>query len=186
MAASNLGKWDRWYELIPAGSAPQPYGPSPTYRLGADWLADCSLVEDWGCGKGWLRTLVPPDRYRGLDGSCSPFADRIVDLAEYRSSVPGIFMRHVLEHDYRWRTILANACGSFTQRMALIVFTPFAAEGEGTHDVEFEEDPGVPNLSFDLKELLAVLSAGGVTGTGQQYATDTKFETETVFLLERA
>ena len=105
-----LGLWDRWN----ATEEPTPYGLSDTYRLGAEWLATCSLVEDWGCGRGYLRTLIEPERYRGIDGS-GPHADVTHDLLSYRSYVPGIFMRHVLEHNYGWTYVLANAVESFSR-----------------------------------------------------------------------
>lgn len=176
---SNAGRWDRWYTgLDPA--APEPYGDTDTYRIGADWLADCALVEDWGCGKGWLTRFVPRDRYRGVDGSSTPFADVVADLANYRSSVPGVFMRHVLEHDYRWETILANAVASFTERMVLVLFTPLADE---THEITFAEDPGVPDLSFRLDDITAHFD--GLTVSHQTLPTATQYGTETIFLLER-
>lgn len=180
---TNLGKWDRWYALLGDAAEPQPYAQTITYELGAAWLADCETVEDWGCGKGWLRTLIDPGRYRGIDGSASPFADEIADLADYRSEVPGVFMRHVIEHDPRWREILANALASFTHRMVLILFTPLA---EQTHDIAWEVDPGVPNLAFALVDLAAVFAeAGAVTWHQTTLATPSQFGTETVFYLQR-
>src|SRR5688572_23437458 len=110
---SNVGKLDRMYRAV---DDPEPYGLTPTYAMGVEWL----------------RTLVTPERYRGIDGSQSPFADEIVDLAEYRSEAPGIFMRHDLEHDFRWPAILENALASDAERMFLALFTPFADE---THNV---------------------------------------------------
>jgi hypothetical protein len=44
----------------------------------------------------------------------SPRCAEVVDLAHYRSNVPGIFMRHILEHNYEWARILDNALASFT------------------------------------------------------------------------
>jgi len=62
MTSPMLGRWDPWYARLPRGTPPMPYGRSSSYRRGADWLADCPLVEDWGAGTGWLRTLIPPAR----------------------------------------------------------------------------------------------------------------------------
>lgn len=81
MKPTMLGAWAPWYAAIDADATPQPYGDSASYRLGASWLERCALVEDWGCGLGWLRRFVPPGRYRGVDGTASPFADEVVDLA---------------------------------------------------------------------------------------------------------
>jgi hypothetical protein len=177
-ALTNLGRWDRWYGLL--GDDPEPYGDPTTYQLGAGWLRDCSLVEDWGCGKGYLKTFIPPARYRGLDGSRTPFADEVVDLARYRSRVPGIFMRHVLEHDLRWTRILDNAVASFTERMALIVFTPLVAE---TQEVAFNDDPGVPDIAFNIDDLTSRF--GGARWRSETLVTGTQYEVETVFFLER-
>lgn len=177
MSATNVGKWDRWYSLV---DEPGPYADSSTYRLGAEWLAGCELVEDWGCGKGWLRTLVDPDRYRGIDGSCSPFADEIVDLVDYRSTVPGVFMRHVLEHDVRWAQILDNAVASFTERMALILFTPFAAT---TRIIGWDDDPHVPNLSFAFTDLTERLT--GCEWSAEVVESPATFGHETILRVRR-
>lgn len=179
---TNVGKWDRVYALL-EDDRPLPYGPTTTYELGAEWLADCALVEDWGCGMGWLRTLIPADRYRGIDGSQTRHADVVADLATYRSQSPGIFLRHVLEHDLRWATILDNALASFTERMVLVLFTPLSPAR--TFDLEWEEDPGVPNLSFARSDLTDRFTAAGVTWTEQTLRTKAKFDTETIFRLAR-
>jgi hypothetical protein len=96
---TNVGKWTSWYQ---GTQEPWPYGDTRSYEIGAAWLANCSLTEDWGCGTGWLSTLIPPERYRGIDGTPSPCCAQVVDLAAYRSSVPRLFMRHILEHNYEW------------------------------------------------------------------------------------
>ncbi len=74
----NEGKWADWYQGV---EKPWPYGDTTTYEIGAPWLDGCALIEDWGCGAGWLRTLVPPDRYRGIDGTSSPFCDEVVECS---------------------------------------------------------------------------------------------------------
>lgn len=174
---TNVGKWDAWFASV---TEPEPFGKSVTYELGAAWLAGCSVVADWGCGKGWLRNHIDPYRYRGIDGSRSPFTDEIVDLADYRSEVPGIFMRHVLEHDYRWKQILDNAVASFTERMVLIVFTPMS---EWTHELIFASDPGVPDISFAVGDLTERF--GDAIWTMEQLETPTQYGVETVFYLEK-
>lgn len=178
---TNVGKWERWYGML--GDDPEPYGLTETYQIGADWLAGCALIEDWGCGKGWFRTLVEPDRYRGIDGSHSKFADQIVDLAAYTSDVPGIFMRHVLEHDYRWESILSNALSSFRDRMALVLFTPL--NEVGVKEIAFSPDPGVPDLSFCKAELEKIFSECGIQWTHSHLETATQYGTEDVWLLAK-
>lgn len=180
--ATNVGRWESWYAAV---TEPEAYGDTVTYRLGADWLADCPLVEDWGCGKGWLRQFVPAARYRGIDGSRSPFADDVVDLATYRSSVPGIFMRHVLEHNYDWRRILRNALASFTDRMALILFSPIELAGV-TREIGYDDDPGVPILSFALPDLATIIDEEpGVRFIWETLETDTAYGLETILRVQR-
>lgn len=179
---SNLGRWDRIYSLL-EDDRPLPYAMTVTYGLGAEWLADCASVEDWGCGMGWFRTLIEPDRYVGIDGSLTRHADVVADLADYRSNVSGIFMRHVLEHDFRWATVLDNALASFTQRMALILFTPLSSVG--TYDMEWEEDPGVPNLSLDRSALIERFAVANATWTEQTVFTKAKYGAETIFRLAK-
>jgi hypothetical protein len=181
MATSNVGRWDRIYSL-PGTEDPAPYADTATYRMGAEWLARCPLIEDWGCGKGWLRTLVAPDRYRGIDGSRTPHADVVADLADYRSQVPGVFMRHVLEHDFRWKRILDNALDSFSDRMALILFTPF---GDETRDIEWEDPPGVPNLSFRLDDLAERIDVTGASWDLETVESAAKYKVEHVFRIAR-
>lgn len=184
---SNAGKWDSWYPT----ETPRPFGNTPSYEKGAEYLGDCELVEDWGAGAGWFSTFIEKGRYRGVDGSQTPFAAEIADLTEYRSEVPGIFMRHVLEHNFEWQKILDNALASFTERMCLVLFTPMSENG--THDTEFEDPPGVPNLSFALADLTDRMEAAGVKWTVEPLGNSIPYGlqdpilqgTETLFLLER-
>ena len=149
-------------------------------EIGAAWLEDCARIEDWGCGAG-LSTLIPPERYRGIDGTPSPHCAEVVDLVEYRSTVPGIFMRHILEHNYEWARILDNALGSFTERMALILFTP---EQEVTKQIAFQSDVGVPDLAFRLADITDRFPSD-VSYTVQRIQSATQYGCETIFLLER-
>lgn len=148
---SNLGKWDEWYRALDGRA---PYGDTESYRIGADFLDDCDTVEDWGCGRGWFTTFRSRNCL-GLDGSHSPFADKIVDLEAYTSEVDGIFMRHVLEHNYQWRKILANALASFRRKMVLAIFTPWS--DDETREIRFIERVGVPDISFRQGDIVAML-----------------------------
>ncbi len=103
---SNVGKWDGWYRNLSAANQDAVlYGDAVTYLMAAAFLADVDEVEDWGCGGGGFRHFCVSSRYVGLDGSKTPFADKIVDLCTYRSTAPGIMMRHVLEHNYEWERV---------------------------------------------------------------------------------
>src|SRR5919109_991423 len=174
----NVGKWADWYERR---REPWPYGDTTSYEIGAAWLERCAFVEDWGCGAGWLRTLVPPHRYRGIDGTSSAFCDEVVDLVAYRSRVPAVFMRHVLEHDDNWQQILDNAVPSFTERMALILFTP---ERAVTEAIAYEPHIGVPDIAFRLADITDRFPKD-VTFTVQRISSATHYGGETILLLER-
>ena len=148
---SNMGLWK---DMMQARS--KAYGPTLTYKMGAEFLAGMPLIEDWGCGRGYFRKLVQPGRYRGIDGTAGPLVDEVVDLVTYRSAVPAIFMRHVIEHNYEWKTILANALSSFEQRFCLILFTPFT-DGPTTNIAKRPFLKVVPDLSFNREEFRAAI-----------------------------
>jgi hypothetical protein len=171
---TNVGRWDAW----DAGAEPVPYADTVTYQMAADWLEPCETVEDWGCGRKWFSTFRP-NGYIGLDGS-GTYADRIVDLATYRSTVEGILLRHVIEHDYRWADILDNAVASFTRRMCLIVFTPVATK---THEIAFTESLGVPDIVFARRALTTRFD--GCEWTAERVQTQSQYGVETVFRVER-
>ena len=173
----NVGRWDSWYEPL---DHPIPYGPSlASYEKGAAWLEGLQ-VEDWGCGAGWFRRYVSPELYRGVDGSHSRFADEVVDLTTYRSQTEGLFMRHVLEHNYEWLPILRNAVGSFQRRMVLAIFTPFAE----TTKVLTVSEMGVPDLSLPREEVVAEF--GDATWTSEEdVEADLDYGVEHIFYLSR-
>jgi hypothetical protein len=151
---SNLNKWNNWYSGL---SNLEPYGRTESYKIGADFLKDCKEIEDWGCGKGWFRTAVSNNsRYIGLDGSHNKFVDKHVDLEKYTSNIDGIFMRHILEHNYGWENILSNALKSFTKKMVLIIFTPWSEKE--TKQIGFTDSVGVPDLSFSRNDIEKYLS----------------------------
>jgi hypothetical protein len=105
----------------------------------------------------------------------------VVDLVEYRSTVAGIFMRHVLEHNYEWARILDNAVASFTERMALILFTP---EQEATVEIALQSDVGVPDIAFRLADITDRFPPD-VTFTVQRISSATQYGCETILLLEK-
>ncbi len=161
--------------------APAPYGDDATYRLAAEWVACCETVSDWGCGKGWMRRFCGPG-YVGIDGSLTPFADIVVDLAEYRCISEGVVMRHVLEHDYRWATIFDNAIASFSRRACVVLFTPLAPK---THVLQTEPEYGdVPVISFALTDLTSRIP-DCVSWTAETIPTSSFYGTETLLRLAR-
>ncbi len=177
---SAIGMWGDWNDV----RKPEPYGHSPTFELGARWLKDCSLIEDWGCGRGWFSTLIEAERYCGVDGT-SPFASVTADLTEYTSEVPGIFMRGVIEHNLRWEAVFDNALQSFTERMALVLFTPLE---KTTRQIDWVDPPGVPDISFALTDLVKAIEASGasVSKVTTLDSPETAYGVETILYIERA
>lgn len=174
---SNFGKWEGAHRGV---TEPRCYGDQTTYQVGAEWLSGLS-IEDWGCGLGGMRLFSGYKEYVGVDGSASNFADRVVDLVEYRSNVEGIFMRHVLEHDRNWKQILRNAVESFQKRMVLILFTPLVDE---TRELTWNEGYEVPDIAFSASDLLSEMQ--GCSVRQETYKTDTQYGVEHVFFLEKS
>lgn len=180
---SNVGKWDAWYrDLVPEKIGAFRYGDTVTYRMASAFMADVGEVEDWGCGAGGFKRFYH-GKYIGVDGSKTPFADRIVDLCNYTSPVEGIVMRHVLEHNYRWQEILDGAVRSFTRKFCLILFTPFS---ESTREIAHNRAHGVdvPDLSFSRADIEARL-AGLRWELFDDIPTDSGYKVEHVYLVWR-
>lgn len=142
------GRWNKAYSGMKNRF---PYGDSDTYKLGSDWLSDCDVVEDWGCGGGWF-SKVHGGTVVSVDGSESLFADKIENLTEYVNPVQGVFMRHVLEHNYDWEKILDNLLESFQHRAFICLFTPFAPEYITIEiTVNTGAFAGIPDLALGYK-----------------------------------
>jgi hypothetical protein len=180
---SNVGKWDGWYQgLTPQDMGAFRYGETVTYLMAAAFLADLSEVEDWGCGAGGFKRFCR-GRYVGVDGSNTPFADRIVDLCTYTSRVEGLVMRHVLEHNYEWEKILDGAVRSFTRKFCLILFTPFSdVTREIAHNRAYGVD--VPDLSLSRSSIEARF-VGLKWELFDNIATATGYGVEHVYLVWR-
>ena len=181
-------KWNDWYKNLTLNDMGSfVYGDTETYKMGYLFLKDCDKVEDWGCGAGgFKRFFVNGDlnKYTGIDGSKTPFADVITDLTKYMSNVDGIFMRHVLEHNYDWKLILGNACKSFNKKMCLILFTHFSDETkEIAHNLKHGVD--VPDLSFNKNELTGIFEDHGVKYILMSIQSNTGYGIEHVFYLEK-
>lgn len=168
-----LGLWD--YSRV---KGPTPFGETATYQKGMHFLEDCAMVEDWGCGTAFAK-MFRNGGYVGVDGSRSPFTDKVVDLREYRSQPDGIFMRHVLEHNHDWRLVLQNAVASFRRKFVLILFTPFAAE-TGQIATNWSQ---IPDLSFRKEDITNLFL--GNPWHEETLVTDTQYRTETMFFIQR-
>jgi hypothetical protein len=171
--SSMTGKWNLKY------TAQSSYGDDTTYRKGMAFLDGHGTIEDWGCGKGHARHFVNKSQYVGIDGSWSPFSDKIVDLENYRSSPDCIFMRHVLEHNHNWRRVLENAVNSFMKRMTLIIFTPFEDE---TRQISTNWSD-VPDIAFRKEDLLEYFRH--LLYREETIHTDTQYGIEHIFYLKK-
>ena len=148
------GRWDYSYSV----DKPHQYGELESYQLAAEWLNPCSEVEDRGCGCAFARQFYTTV-YTGVDGSPSRWTDKVVDLMTYRREVPGIQMRHVLEHNGEWQVILRNALNDFTKRMALVVHIPLSPDADHyLAPAVFPGDIAVPNISLSRHDLLVLLA----------------------------
>jgi hypothetical protein len=172
-----------WNDAYRGATAVQPYGDITTYLKGAEFLKGLAL-EDWGTGLGWMRQYCKDVEYVGLDGSRTPFANLVVDLCSYRSHTPGLFMRHVLEHNRRWREILINAVASFQHRMVLVTFSPYQTD-QTRILAEHEYTPGsfIPDIGFLREDLVREFSPYLVKE--ETLKTQTQYQTETVYYLEK-
>ena len=90
-------------------------------------------------------------------------------------------MRHVLEHNHHWQQILDNAIASFTDRMALIIFTPPANE---THVIAHNPDIDVPDIAFAHTDITSRFTPN-ITWTEQTIPTATQYGHETIYLLTK-
>ena len=96
------------------------------------------------------------DCYWGIDLDPSVSADHTADLATYTSTADGLFMRHVLEHDLRWRSLLRNALASFRRRMVLVLHTPFVRATEEHHRARGRAEGTLqPEIRFCRADLCA-------------------------------
>ena len=181
-------KWNNWYKdvtILDIGHF--RYGNTITYKMGYDFLKTCDKIEDWGCGIGGFKQLFINEdlnKYIGVDGSKTPFSDIKADLIKYTSNVDGIFMRHVLEHNYEWQTILENACKSFRKKMCLIIFTHFSDETkEIAHNLQHGVD--VPDMSLNKNELISVFEKYNITYEFITITSDTGYRVEHIFYLNK-
>jgi hypothetical protein len=176
-ASEVLGVWD--YQHFDKFN----YGDDTSYKKGIAFLDGHGTIEDWGCGFAHAKTFVEKSSYIGIDGSAINFADKIADLRGYVSETDCIFMRHVLEHNYDWRRILANAVASFKKRMVLIIFTPLTETTRQIATSRILTSSPVPDISFrkgDLTDLFKHCQY-----TEEALATDTQYKTEHIFYIEK-
>lgn len=176
----SVGQWEQYFVGL---TAPEPYGDDITYRMAAEWTQGCATIEDWGAGTGWLRQFCDHASYVGVDGSHSPFADVVDDLATRETQAEGIVLRHVLEHNHNWPDILDNAVRSFTKRLFIAIFTPMC---ERTHVLQTEPAYGdVPVISFRQEDIHSRLRQRRMWTHVEKVRSGTFYGAETVFRVTR-
>lgn len=169
-----LGLWD-----YSKATPDQKYGGDDiTYQKAMDFLSDCPIVEDWGCGFGYAKRFCKTT-YRGIDGSKGPQTDVVADLREYKSEADGILLRHVLEHNHDWKKVLDNAIASFKKRLVIILFTPLAAK---TKQIATNWSD-IPDISFRKDDILEPLK--GFTVKEEVLRTKTQYGIEFIFYVSR-
>jgi hypothetical protein len=170
---SYLDRWSPWYA---GNSEKTAYGDTATYQVAEDHLSGLD-VEDWGCGLGWFRS-THEGGYTGIDGTETQWADVVADLQTYRSTTPGLHLRHVLEHNPNWRAVLSNAAESASQRIVVTLFTP---DGDN-EQLDFVDPPGVPDLALPWDEVESILVNAGWDVTRSVLRTGSAYGVEAVFL----
>ena len=155
------------------------YGDDTTYKKGIAFLDGQGAIEDWGCGTAYAARFVSKSDYIGIDGSASPYAHKVTELTAHVSDVDCIFMRHVLEHNYEWKSILSNAIRSFRKRMVLIIFTPFSDE---TQQIAVNW-LNIPDISFSKLDLTNLFT--NCQYSEQQLYTNTQYGIRNDFLYSK-
>lgn len=183
---SRVGLWNARYENV---ENRKMYDDPHTAGLAGEFLRHETIqeVEDWGCGYGGFKEyLAPHQRYIGVDGSQTPFAERIVDLETYRSDVDAIHLRHVLEHNINWHSILSNALLSFKKRMVLTLFTPFVEETCIINQYEYFGGSNITMVDVAFRRDDIVSLFGGLKWESKENInTKTQYKVEHVFFLSR-
>jgi hypothetical protein len=178
-----MNKWNNWYKNLDVKN-PVAFGDTVTYQKGYNFLKTCGAVEDWGCGAGGFKRFFTSDfpKYIGVDGSVTPFSDIKADLTVYKSKVEGIFMRHIIEHNYEWNKIINNACQSFSTKMCLILFTPFSDKTkEISHNLSHGVD--VPDISFAKDDITSIFDTYSIKWDIETINTSTVYGIEHIFYL---
>lgn len=183
-----MDKWNEWYKnLDPTIPSSFKYSDTVTYEKGFNWLKSCNTIEDWGCGTGGFKRFFKEDvknKYVGIDGSITPFSDVKADLITYTSNTQGIFMRHVLEHNYEWAKILDNALKSFTEKFYLVLFTPFfETTREIAHNISHGVD--VPDISFSKDDISNIIFQNNCVYNLESFQTYTGYGIEHVYYITK-
>lgn len=150
-------------------------------------LKQIMTIEDWGCGQGGFEKYIGKhQKYIGIDGSKTQYADIFADLENYTSSVDAIHMRHVLEHNPNWTSILRNSLRSFCKRMVLTLFTPYQNETRVIARWPNFNETGVEmvDIGFARNDIIRHFSEVNWFSI-ENIKTDTHYRVEHMFFLEK-
>ena len=179
---------DLWNAVYSGKHERKLYHDPRTGELAANYLQHPQIhnIEDWGCGHGGFKKYIGEDQqYIGIDGSKSNYADKIVDLENYRSNVDAIHMRHVLEHNPNWELVLQNALVSFKKRMVLTLFTPLVEETLILNEYPNFLNTGVTMIDIAFKKEDITKHFNGIKWNALfNLNTETQYDIEHIFYLE--
>lgn len=156
-----------------------------TYKIAGDYLSGEGLVEDWGAGTCWAKQYIKSP-YLGIDGAWSRWSDKIVDLTSYKSSAPKILMRHVLEHNWEWRSILSNMLSSFQEKALLVLFLKPGEKDWNVYKNSYEPHKEIPGLSLCEKDLHEIIEKSGVEMTYEEISSNIESKYERVYYLSKS
>lgn len=169
----SAGKWDYSH-------GPRVYGPNASYLEAAKLLdRDGWTVADWGCGCCAAKKYFHRAKYIGIDGSPG-FAERVADLREYREPSDGILLRHVLEHNYDWPSILRNALASARKRVVIVLFLSMKRHTE----LYAIDQNGIPALHIS-EEIFASLMPHKVTPLILPRSDESPHKEEWVYVVDK-
>ena len=187
---TKIGLWDSSYKDV---TVRKMYDDPLTASMASHWLdqPDILTIEDWGCGYGGFKEYIAAHQtYVGIDGSNTIFADKTEDLVTYLTSVDAIHMRHILEHNQDWRSILNNFLYSFNKRAVLTVFTPFTQQESIIQVYEnwSGTEKAMVDISLSLEELTEIFKQhpGIKVMSELNMKTNTQYNTESIFYFEKS
>ncbi|MDA1276322.1 MAG: hypothetical protein O2960_20085 [Verrucomicrobia bacterium] len=146
-----VGAWNKSYAEHTV--MPLKYGDELSYRVSAALLDDLETVEDWGCGCAYAKRFFHHASYLGIDGSKSKWNDITEDLRLRKSKPDGILLRHVLEHNDNWKTLLINAIECSQKRLVIVFFLPLNL----TRSSYIMGGDGYPCNHLAIRELFEVI-----------------------------